>query len=292
LADQGDLEIDEFDKARPEDMDALHEIMEQQQASFAKAGIVATLNTRVSIVAAMNPVNGKYDPYKNLVENIGSISIPLLSRFDLVFVLIDSPDSAIDDEIGQHIGSLRKKKRNLSTPLTTEFLKRYIRFAKNLDPELTDEAFAKLLEYWKAQRRGAQEGQMLVTPRWLEALCRLTIARARLLLHERSNLEDALAAIGLMNAMLSSALTDVNTKKEDVGLLYNKPVSEKGLREAALEIFKKLSGESRQPVEDKAFYAEMDKTTQFSREQVEKIFQDMWKGGIIYEKKLHWYLKA
>jgi len=292
LADQGDLEIDEFDKARPEDLGALHEIMEQQRTSIAKAGIVATLNTRVSIVAAMNPINGKYDPYKNFIDNVGSVPIPLLTRFDVIFVLLDTPDEAKDEEIGQHIGGMRKKHPELSTPLTLEFLKHYIRFAKNLDPELTDESFHQLLEYWKKQRRESQEGQMTVTARWLEALCRLAIARARLLLHERTTNDDALNAINLMNAMLRSALTDVNTGKQDVGVLYNRPFSEMGLRQAALDVFKQLSEEYKEPVEDKVFYEEMEKLHKFTREQVEKVFQDLWKSGVIFEKKPHFFKKA
>ncbi len=292
LADQGILHIDEFDKADPEDTAALHQIMEQQKVSIAKAGIVATLNARVSIIGAMNPDGGKYDPYKNLLENIGSIPIPLLTRFDLVFVLRDAVDEAQDEAIGQHIGGLRKKNPELGSPLTADFLKRYLLFAKNLDPELTDEAFALLLKYWKEQRRSASDGQMVVTPRWLEALCRLTLAKARLLLHEKASEQDALDAIGLTEKMLRSALIDTNTGKTDVGVLYNRPLSEKGLREQALETFKQLSGESRQPVEDKAFFEEMEKLGRFTREQIEKVFQDMWKSGVIFEKKLHWYLKA
>ena len=279
IADQGDLVLDEFEKARPEDLGSLHEMMEQQHVSIAKAGIVATLNARISVIAAMNPVDGKYDPYKNFIENVGMIPIPLLTRFDLIFVLHDTSSEAGDEAIGQRIGGLRKKNPNLGTPLTEEFLKRYIMFAKSLDPELTDEAFNRLLQYWKKQRREAAHGQMVVTPRWLEALCRLTVAKARLLLHERTTDQDALDAIGLMNAMLDSALVDVNTNKTDVGVLYNKPLSEKGLREAALDTFKKISAETGKPVEDKVFYAEMEKLGKFTREQIEKVFQDMCKSG-------------
>jgi len=78
----------------------------------------------------------------------------------------------------------------------------------------------------------------------------------------------------------------------DVGVLYNKPISEKGLREAALETFKRLSGESKQPVEDKAFYEEIEKSGKFTREQAEKVFQDMWKSGVIYEVRVHHFKKA
>jgi DNA replicative helicase MCM subunit Mcm2 (Cdc46/Mcm family) len=95
-----------------------------------------------------------------------------------------------------------------------------------------------------------------------------------------------------MERMLQTVAVDQATKKVDIGVLYNKPVSEKGLRESALEVFKKLSGESKQPVQDKAFYEELEKTGKFTRDQAEKVFQDMWKSGIIYESKPHYFKKA
>ena len=99
-------------------------------------------------------------------------------------------------------------------------------------------------------------------------------------------------AVNLVERMLNTVAVDQATKKVDVGVLYNKPVSEKGLREASLEVFKRLSGDSKQPVEDKAFYEEMEKTGKFSREQAEKVFQDMWKSGVIFEVRAHFFKKA
>jgi len=92
--------------------------------------------------------------------------------------------------------------------------------------------------------------------------------------------------------MLDSALVDVNTNKPDVGVLYNRPLSEKGLREAALDTFKKIAAETGKPVEDKVFYAEMEKLGKFTREQIEKVFQDMYKSGVIFEIQAHFFKKA
>src|SRR5690348_15644123 len=92
---------------KPEDRSALHEVMEQQSASIAKGGIVATLNARTSILAAANPMYGKYDPFKNITENV-DLPIPLLTRFDLIFVIRDIPSKEKDRNIARHILNLHR----------------------------------------------------------------------------------------------------------------------------------------------------------------------------------------
>ncbi|MGI0091269.1 MAG: minichromosome maintenance protein MCM [Nitrososphaerales archaeon] len=292
LADLGVACIDEFDKMRDEDRSALHEVMEQQTASVAKGGIIATLNARTSILAAANPVDGKYDPYKNILDNV-ALPIPLLSRFDLIFIIRDEADPAKDETIARHILDMRSKSSfPVAPPIEFELLKKYIIYAKKLDPEFTEEASSRLSDYYIKLRRQASPDQMSVTPRWLEGMIRLSIARARLLLHPRVSEDDALHSINLVDRMLNTVAVDQATKKVDVGVLYNKPISEKGLREAALDVFKRLTGDAKQPVEDKAFYEEMEKTAKFTKDQAEKVFQDMWKSGVIFEVRAHFFKKA
>ncbi|HVB12161.1 MAG TPA: LAGLIDADG family homing endonuclease, partial [Nitrososphaerales archaeon] len=260
--------------------------------SVAKGGIIATLNARTSILAAANPVDGKYDPYKNILDNV-ALPIPLMTRFDLIFIIRDEPDPGQDETVARHILEMRRKSSfPEAPPIEFELLKKYIIYAKKLDPEFTEEASNRLSSYYIKLRRESSPDQMSVTPRWLEGMIRLSIARARLLLHPRVTDDDALHAVNLVERMLNTVAVDQATKKVDVGVLYNKPVSEKGLREAALEVFKRLSGESKQPVEDKAFYEEIEKSGKFSRDQAEKVFQDMWKSGVIFEVRAHFFKKA
>ncbi|MHB1908779.1 MAG: minichromosome maintenance protein MCM [Nitrososphaerales archaeon] len=295
LADLGVAVIDEFDKMRKEDRDALHEVMEQQTASVAKGGFIATLNARTSILAAANPVFGKYDPYKNILDNV-NLPVPLLTRFDLVFIVKDEPDSARDQVLAKHILDLHA---NLSFPKTPpidfDTLKKYIIYAKKLDPELTEEARNRLSDYYIELRRLAQPGQIAVTPRWLEGLIRLSIARARLLLHTRVTEDDALRAVTLMRRMLETVAVDQNseTKQVDVGVLYGKPLSERNLLETALETFKKLegSGTSKQAVEDKVFIDELVKTGRFKADEADKMLKTLYRSGQIYETKPHFYRK-
>ncbi|HIH68559.1 MAG TPA: minichromosome maintenance protein MCM, partial [Candidatus Nitrosotenuis sp.] len=152
LGDQGLVCIDEFDKMKPEDRSALHEVMEQQSASIAKGGIVATLNARTSILAAANPMYGKYDPFKNITENV-ALPIPLLTRFDLIFVVRDIPSKEKDRNIAQHIIGLHKKSatdtRSLIDP---DIFTKYLAYCKKSDPLLTPEAEEKILDYYLKMR--------------------------------------------------------------------------------------------------------------------------------------------
>ncbi len=293
LADLGIAAIDEFDKMRKEDRDALHEVMEQQTASVAKGGFIATLNARTSILAAANPVFGKYDPYKNILDNV-NLPIPLLTRFDLVFIVKDEPDAARDEVLAKHVLDMHAKLTFPRVPpIDFETLRKYIIYAKKLDPELTEEARKRLSDYYIELRRLAQPGQIAVTPRWLEGLIRLSFARARVLLHPRVTEDDALRAVGLMRRMLETVAVDQNTggKQVDVGVLYGKPLSERNQLETALETFKKLEGPgpSKQPVEDKAFLEELEKTGKFNKEEADKMLKTLYRSGQIYEIKPHFY---
>jgi replicative DNA helicase Mcm len=299
--------VERVDNTGPEKVDWVYDVTVEPSHNFisagavlhntvtiAKGGIYATLNARTSILAAANPIFGKYDPYKNLTDNI-TLPIPLLTRFDLIFVVKDTPTPAQDERLATHILDVHRK-RGYTDPPPVQFdlMKKYISYAKKISPTLTMEAENRLKEFYLQLRRSVTEGQIGATPRTLESLIRLSSAKARLMLRDQVLEEDALTAISLMNRMVEDVLTDTETKtKGDFGILLGQPAGERGKLSTSMEIFRTMEGAEKKPVELKLFRDELVKSGRFKGDdEVDKMIQKLIKEGIIWENKPGFYRRV
>lgn len=220
LADGGVVCIDEFDKMRDEDRVAIHEAMEQQTISIAKAGITTILNSRTSVLAAANPIFGRYDDMKSPGENIDFQST-ILSRFDMIFIVKDEHNEARDISIAEHVmnihtGNSQANENHLKEgEIPIETMKRYIQYCKlKCAPRLTPEASERLASHFVSIRRKLQlnEAEMNerssipITIRQLEAIIRITESLAKLRLSPVANEEHVEEAIRLFTASTMDAV--------------------------------------------------------------------------------------
>lgn len=216
LADRGLACIDELEKMNPQDRSAIHEAMEQQRVSVAKAGITAVLQARCAVLAAANPKFGRFDETKFVPEQL-DLAPTLLSRFDVIFSLIDRPESERDRSMANHIlrGHLvgewrRRREEGKEVPEEdTEimdvyaphfdpiFLRKYVAYAKRLSPVMTPESMETIKgKYLEIRKAGEPAGASVpITPRQLEAIIRLAEASARARLSPKVESQDADRAV-------------------------------------------------------------------------------------------------
>jgi replicative DNA helicase Mcm len=288
LADKGVAAIDEIDKMRPDDRVAIHEAMEQQTVSVAKGGIVATLNARASVLAAANPALGRYDPYKLIAENI-NLPVTILSRFDLIFVVRDVPDIDLDAKMSEHIMTLHRKGANLEeVPIAQDILRKYISYSKRISPVLSEESEIELREFYLKMRSVsgvASDSPIAITPRQLEALVRLSEARARAFLRDKVTIEDARAVIRLMNASLQDVGIDTTTGKTDIDIIMTG--KSKSLRDAMTLVRSAISELEKETgtVEEAKLYSTLSEKSGIEDDVAKKVVSQLLKEGLIYSPK-------
>ena len=292
LAGGGIACIDEFDKMEKDDRAAMHEAMEQQTISVAKAGIVARFKCNTAILAASNPKFSRFDSYKPLGEQF-DIPPTLISRFDLIFPIQDVVDRDTDRKIAEHMLKMHKvgeDQKDLEPVIPTDLFRKYIAYArKNVYPLLTEEAGEKLRDYY-VELRGGDRETVRATPRQLEALVRLAEASAKIRLSSEVTVEDTERVISLTNFVLREVATDKATGKIDIDRIATDYSQSKRDRIKMVEdTIRSIIANSpdKSAGMQEILAATLEK--KIERSEVEKIINELKSKGVIFEPRYDRY---
>lgn len=219
-ADRGNAFIDEFEKMTKEDREVIHVPMENGIIPISKGGLRATLNSRCSLLAAMNPVEGRYNISKTLLGNIRrkSEDFPdsLVSRFDWIFIMVDDAKADVDAAVADKM--LKLDSSGARDVISLDFMRDYITYSKHLNPTIPREIREKMKEYYKVKRQEMKTDiSKIYTPRQLESLERMIEARARMHLRAEANEEDFNDTVWLQEIYVNETWKDPYTDKVDTG---------------------------------------------------------------------------
>jgi replicative DNA helicase Mcm len=308
LADMGVAAVDEMDKMQKEDRGALHEAMEQQTISVAKAGITATLKSRCALLGAANPKYGRFDMYGDIADQI-NMPPSLLSRFDLIFIMTDQPEQRRDLAIAEHIlkahsiGELIAQHRKTPIPGVTEeyieqqltpvkpdiepsLFRKYVAYAKrSCYPILSTEAKEALVTYYLKLRGIAEPNKPVpVTARQLEALVRLAEASARIRLSNTIEQADAERVIHIVDACLRQIAYDARTGSFDIDKVITGISKEKrDIVRVIKDAIRDIGGEGKRAAIDQVIDVASQKG--FARDKVREGIDMLLRNGEAMEPK-------
>ena len=275
LCSGGHAMIDEFDKMNPTDRSAMHEAMEQQTVSIAKAGIKLTLPAQTSVMAAANPIYGNYDMERTLAENL-NLPPPLITRFDLIWLLVDRVNQDDDTKKAYHI-LMSYQTENDDVIFTEDQMIAYLNYARDLKPTLTEETHERLISLYNKMRSKSKNNSITVGVRQLEALVRLSMARAKLLLKSQVDVEDVDDVTELLKSSYRSLDLDLDLGDSMTQQTLSANASKKHI---ALTILGNMAGVENR-FKEKDYKKELSKHEKFSDHEAEKMWVQLEKEGLV-----------
>ncbi|XRP97794.1 AAA family ATPase (plasmid) [Methanocaldococcus sp. 16A] len=288
-ANGGTACIDEI-SVKKDSLSDILEAMEQQTIHVNKGGISAKLKAETAILAACNPKRGRFDRNLTVIEQI-DIPAPLLSRFDLIFPLMDIPEKGKDKEIAKHI-LMQKKKKVLGEEnklvldgieIDDEFIIKYILYARQKKPVISDEAIELISNYYEEMRNNSNT--ISITARQLEALLRLSEAIAKAKLKDIVDEEDAKEAIDLVDYCLKEIAYDPETGNIDIDKIAGTPKSRRDKMDAVLNIIREIAELRNDGLAPEEEIYEKAKSIGLSEKDVENALEYLKKAGDIYSPK-------
>jgi replicative DNA helicase Mcm len=255
---------------------------------------MATLNSRCSVLAAANPKFGRFDRYKVLAEQI-DLPAPIISRFDLIFVIEDKPSKEKDSELAEHILKTHQY-TSIDYEIEPELLRKYIAYArKNVNPKLTDEANDILKEFYVSTRNSNPEdqGAVPITARQLEAIIRLAEASAKIKLKEKVEKEDAEKAVKLTLFCLRDVGVDPETGEMDADIVSGgTPKSDRDKIQRVTEEIKLLEEEFAGDAPLNVLLSNMSEKYGVSEDKTEQIVRNLKQKGVIYEPNAGYFRRV
>lgn len=285
LCHKGVIAIDEFDKMSRDDQVAMHEALEQQTISIAKASIIATLPAQVSVLAGANPKFSRFDVYRPLIEQT-DIPDTLLSRFDLKFALRDVPDKEKDEKIASHILESRLNPEIRKPEISPDFLRKFIAYMRqNCHPKMTKDAIENIKNFY-VMMRGMYSGEdtVAITLRQNEAMLRLSEASAKVRFSPIVETCDAERAIRIMKFSLQQFGYDYETGKIDIDRTEGTPSSQRSKIRILMDVIENLEKKIGKQIPKEDIIAEAEDQ---GLKGVDEMIQKMKREGMLFEPKVN-----
>ena len=290
IADKGVCMIDEIDKMDEDDRGAVHPAMEQQFVTVNKAGINAELNCRCAVSAASNPKSGRWNPYKNILDNI-DLPVTLLNRFDVIWIIRDIPNQEVDQQAATHVIDYHSN-RAPKPLIDAKFLRQYILYSRHVKPTIPQDVGDRIQEYYLKLRKESNQDDgvtIMITLRQLESIIRLVEAHARMHLRDEATQEDAEVAIDLLDKSMLTVGVDVETGKRDMDvILTGKPKSLRDQMETVLKVIGEVKASALDGIAHQEEVARiLNEKYGMDEVKFDKVLKVLLRDGVVYCPRPH-----